>query len=235
MRVDLNADVGEGCGQDLALMRCITSANVACGGHAGDLVTIRDTVRLARDHGVGVGAHPGFADREGFGRREIELPSDALTKLVSDQVTAIRSIAIQEGAPLRHVKPHGALYNMAVRDRRIADAVARAVAAIDSSLIVLCLPGSELIAAARAVGLPVAREGFADRAYRPDGTLVPRTEAGAVLEDPTEVLVRVIPLARRADVDTICVHGDTPGAATLAFQIRTALGTAGIDVKALTA
>ena len=231
MRIDLNADVGEECGQDAALLRCITSANVACGRHAGSPTVMRETVLLALDHGVAVGAHPGFDDREHFGRRDLKLPAEQITDLVVRQVDALASIAAQAGARLQHVKAHGALYNIAVRDRGVADAIALAVASVDSTLILLGLPGSELTAAGIAAGLRTAREAFADRAYRPDGSLVPRTEPGAVIHDPDQVLVRVVPLAQRLNVDTICVHGDTPGAADLARRIREALELAKIDVR----
>ena len=233
MRIDLNADVGEECGQDSALMRCISSANVACGLHAGNRAVMRSTVLLAREFGVAVGAHPGFDDREHFGRRDLELPPEQITGLVVRQIDSLAAIAADAGIRLQHVKPHGALYNMAVRDRRIADAIARGAASVDSTLIVLGLPGSELVAAAEAAGLRAAGEAFADRAYRPDGTLVPRTEPGAVIHDPEDVVARVVALAQRPDVDTICVHGDTPGAATLASHIRAALDAAKIEVRRL--
>jgi UPF0271 protein len=235
MRIDLNADVGEECGQDAALMRCITSANVACGLHAGDRAVMRDTVVLARECGVAIGAHPGFDDREHFGRRDLQLPPEEITDLVVRQIDALAAIAADAGVRLQHVKAHGALYNIAVRDRRVADAIARAVASVDRTLILLGLPGSQLVAAADAARLRAAREAFADRAYRPDGTLVPRAEPGAVIYGPAEVLSRVVGLAQRVDVDTICVHGDTPGAAELASRIRAALEAAKIEVKNLAA
>jgi UPF0271 protein len=235
MRIDLNADVGEGCGQDAQLMRCITSANVACGLHAGDSAVMRDTVLLAREHGVAVGAHPGFADREHFGRRDLQLPPREIEDLVARQIDALSTIAAHAGMRLQHVKPHGALFNIAVRDRRVADAIARAVAAADPSLILFGLPQSELVAAGSGAGLRTAREAFADRAYRADGTLVPRTEPGAVIDDPADVLDRVIGMARDPNVDTICVHGDTPGAADLAARIRQTLEAANIEVKSLSA
>jgi 5-oxoprolinase (ATP-hydrolysing) subunit A len=231
--IDLNADVGEGCGQDAALMRSITSANVACGVHAGDVGTMHDTVLLARQHDVAVGAHPSFPDREHFGRREMQLHSAEIADLVIRQIEALASVVSSQGIRLRHVKPHGALYNLAVRDRRVADAIAGAVASIDRSLVLLGLPRSELVAAGHAAGLQTAGEAFADRAYRPDGTLVPRGEAGAVIHDPEKVLARVASLAGRPDVDTICVHGDTPGAAELASKIRAALEAAKFEVKNL--
>ena len=235
MAVDLNADVGEECGQDAALMRSITSANVACGLHAGDAATMRETIVLAGRYGVAVGAHPSFADREHFGRRELDLPSGQITELVARQIDALAAIAAKEGVRLQHVKPHGALYNIAGRNRGVADAIARAVVSVDRSLIVLGLPHSELILAGKAAGLITAGEAFADRAYRPDGSLVPRSEPGAVIHDQEEVLTRVASLAARPDVDTICVHGDTPGAAELAARIRAALEAANVEVKSLSA
>ncbi len=233
MRVDLNADVGESCGQDPALMPHITSANVACGFHAGDPGVMRDTVILAREHGVAIGAHPGFPDRDGFGRRDLRLTARQIEDIVVYQVGAVAAIAAVQGVRLQHVKPHGALFNIAVRDRAVADAIARATASVDRSLILFGLPDSELIAAGEAAGLRTAREAFADRAYRADGTLVPRTEAGAVIDDPAQVLGRVVTMAGDPGVDTICVHGDTPGAADLAARIRKTLIAAGIEVKAV--
>lgn len=214
-------------------MRCITSANVACGVHAGSAATMRETVILAREHGVAVGAHPSFPDREHFGRREMQLGSVEIADLVIRQIEALAAIASDEGIRLQHVKPHGALYNVAVRDRGVADAVAGGIVSVDRSLVVLGLPHSELVAAARAAGLRTAGEAFADRAYRADGTLVPRTEPGAVIHDPAEVLARIVNLAARPDVETICVHGDTPGAAELASKIRAALKAAKFEVKNL--
>lgn len=245
MRIDLNADVGELAGQDELLMRCITSANVACGAHAGDAAVMRETVRLARANGVAVGAHPGFPDREGFGRRNLHLPSDAVLAFVADQVRTLAAITADEGVRLQHVKPHGALFNIAVADRSVADAIARATASIDPSLILFGLPASELIAAGAAAGLRTAREVFADRGYRGDGTLVPRSEKGAVIHDAASVVARVLSMVRERAVtavdgtrvplefDTICVHGDTPGAADLAGRIRHALTSDGIELKSL--
>lgn len=233
MRIDLNADLGEECGQDAALLRSITSASVACGRHAGSPTVMRDTVLLACEHGVAVGAHPGFDDRPNFGRFDLQLPTREITDLVVRQIEALASITVHACTKLQHVKAHGALYNMAVRDRRVADAIALAVASVDPSLILLGLPESELVAAGAAAGLRTAREAFADRAYRPDGTLVPRTEPGAVIHDPDQVLARVVALAQRSDVDTICVHGDTPGAADLARQIRETLAAANIELRNL--
>ena len=245
MRIDLNADVGEGVGQDPALMPHITSANVACGVHAGSPAVMRETVLLARQHGVAVGAHPSFPDREGFGRRDLRLPPLQIEDIVVSQIEALAAIAAAEDVRLQHVKPHGALFNVAVRDRSVADAIARAIALVDPALILFGLPASELIAAGKAAGLRTACEAFADRAYRPDGTLVPRTQPGALIDDAAQVLTRVAAIALERAViaidgtrvpitlDTICVHGDTPGAAGLAARIRATLAASGIDVKSI--
>jgi len=206
---------------------------------------MRETVLLARDHGVAVGAHPSFPDREGFGRRDLQLPPLQIEDIVVSQIEALAAIAAAEGVRLQHVKPHGALFNVAVRDRSVADAIARAIALVDPALILFGLPASELIAAGKAAGLRTACEAFADRAYRPDGTLVPRTQPGALIDDAAQVLTRVAAIALERAViaidgtrvpitlDTICVHGDTPGAAALAARIRAALATSGIDVKSI--
>ena len=238
MRIDLNADVGEMAqptpeGVDAGLMPYITSANVACGFHAGNPAVMRATIVLARDHGVAVGAHPGFPDPEGFGRRELHFSPGDVEDFVSYQVGALAAIAAAEGVRLQHVKPHGALFNMAVRDAALADAIARATRAIDPAMILFGLPASEIVAAGGRAGLRTACEGFADRAYQPDGTLVPRGQPGAVIHDPKEVVERAIRMARDATVDTICVHSDTPGAAGLAARIRAALTQAGILVRAV--
>lgn len=247
MRLDLNADVGESfgaynLGQDVQLMPSIASASVACGFHAGDPGVMRETVALARQHGVAVGAHPSFPDLVGFGRREMRATPREVEDFVVYQIGALAAVAAACGMRLQHVKAHGALYNMAVRDATLAEAIARATAAVDRSLILFGLPGSELIAAGERSGLRTAREGFADRAYKRDGTLVPRTEPGAVIEDPEVVVHRAVSMARdRAvdaidgsriglEVETICVHGDTPGAAVLASRIRAALTDAGVSV-----
>jgi UPF0271 protein len=250
MRVDLNADVGESfgaytIGQDSVLLRHITSANVACGFHAGDPGVMRDTVALAREHGVAVGAHPGFPDLVGFGRRELNASPREVEDLVTYQIGALWAIAAAQGVRLQHVKPHGALFNMAVKDSALADAIARAVASVDRSLILFGQPRTELVAAGRRAGLRTASEVFADRAYEPDGTLVSRRNPGAVIHDAAAVIERVVRMARESSVvaadgsvvklelDTICVHGDTPGAADLAARIRQALASAGVDVRAV--
>lgn len=249
MFIDLNGDVGESfgayrIGHDAALIPVLTSANVACGFHGGDPGVMRTTVELARAHNVAVGAHPGFPDLVGFGRREINATPREVEDFVAYQIGALAAIAAVQGVRLRHVKPHGALYNMAARDAELADAIARATAAVDRSLLLFGLPGSKAVAAAERHGVRPVSEAFADRAYRPDGSLVPRSEAGAVIEDADTVVERAVKIARdRAviaadgsrvalDVETICVHGDTPGAAALASRIREALSAGGIQVRA---
>jgi UPF0271 protein len=250
MRVDLNADVGESfgafsIGNDPLLMPHITSANIACGFHAGDPGIMRATVALAREHGVAVGAHPGFQDLQGFGRREIRASAREIEDLVAYQIGALAALAAAEGVPLQHVKPHGALFNMAARDASVATAIARAVAAVDRSLILFGLSGSELIAAAARAGLRSASEVFADRGYKADGSLVPRSDPGSLVHAPEVVVARAMRMMRegtvaatdgtdvRLEVGTICVHGDTPGAAELAARIRTALEAGGVSVKAV--
>jgi UPF0271 protein len=247
MRIDLNSDLGESfgpwpMGQDAALMESISSANVACGFHAGDPGTMRATVALAREKGVAVGAHPGFQDLAGFGRREIKATPAEVEDLVLYQVSALAGMASAQGVRLQHVKAHGALYNMACRDRALADAIAAAVAALDRSLILFGLPNSELLRAGERAGLRVAAEVFADRAYDPDGSLTSRTKPGSVIHETQIVVARAIRMAREKSVtavdgstialqaDTICLHGDTPGAADHARAVRKGLIDAGIQV-----
>lgn len=206
---------------------------------------MRATVRLAGRLGIAIGAHPGFADLTGFGRREINADPAEIADLVLYQLGALSAIAHAEGLPLQHVKPHGALYNMSVRRRDVAEAIARAVASFDDSLVMVGLPGSELLAAAGVLGLRVAAEGFADRAYEPDGSLTPRKLSDAVLTDPGRVADRAVQIARDRQVvardgsvltmhvDTICVHGDTPGSAAIAAAVRLSLEKAGITVAPL--
>ena len=246
-RIDLNGDVGESfgpytIGNDEAMLRHITSANVACGFHGGDPSVMRQTVRLAVARGVGIGAHPGFDDRAGFGRREIRMGLQEVEDLVAYQIGALGGVAAAAGAPLQHVKPHGALYNMAAADRALADAVARAVSAVDATLILFGLAGSCLIAAGDAAGLRTAAEVFADRAYRRDGSLVPRDEPGAVIADQDHVVARARQLVEQEEIDasggeritirgdSICLHGDTPGAGELAARLRRGLEGAGVRV-----
>lgn len=249
MYIDLNADLGESfgpwpMGQDQSLMTSITSANIACGFHAGDPGVMRRTVALARQHGVAIGAHPGFPDLQGFGRREIQAAPEEIEDLVLYQVAALAGVARAQGAQVQHVKAHGALYNMAARDRALADAIARAVAAFDRTLILFGLPDSALLHAGQAVGLQVAAEAFADRAYEPDGSLASRRKPGSVIHDPAQVVARAVQMVTRGTVvatdgstmtlraDTLCLHGDTPGSGELARQVRAGLEAAGVSVAA---
>jgi 5-oxoprolinase (ATP-hydrolysing) subunit A len=252
LRIDINADVGESfgayaIGHDPGLMKSITSANVAAGFHAGDPSVLRATIRRAKAHAVAVGAHPSFPDLAGFGRREMVMSPREAEDLVLYQIAAVAGVAHVEGIQLQHVKPHGALYNMASRDVALAGAVARAVAAFSQGLILLGPPGSELLKAGSALGLRVVGEAFADRAYEPDGSLVSRKKLGAIIHDVDVVVERSIRLAKDRTVvaidgsivhvkaDTICVHGDTPGADELAAKMREALERSGIEVKPMAA
>lgn len=250
LRIDLNCDVGEASDPaqsavEELVLRHVTSVSIACGYHAGDPNLIRRTLSLARAHGVAVGAHPGFRDPEGFGRREIALPPSDVESLIAYQVSALAGVAALEGLRLSHVKPHGALYNRAARDRAVAQAIARAVKVVDRRLILFGLAGSRLVEAAREIGLAAAEEAFADRAYRPDGTLVPRTEPGSVIHEEALVIERVLRMVReglvcsldgtdlRLRVETICLHADTPGADRLAERLRRALVEAGVRMAAV--
>jgi 5-oxoprolinase (ATP-hydrolysing) subunit A len=248
MRIDINSDVGESfgaytIGHDAGLMRSITSANIAAGFHGGDPSVLRETIRQAKTHGVAVGAHPGFPDLVGFGRRELNVTPKEAEDFVLYQVAAVAGVAAAEGVVMQHVKPHGALFNMAVRNAELSAAIARAVAAVDRSLILFGLPGSEILNAGRAAGLRVAAEVFADRAYEPDGSLVSRRKPGAVIHDADAVVARAVRMVKERSVvtvdgsivpleaDTICVHGDTPGSDDLAAKIRAGFEAAGIIVK----
>jgi len=250
MRIDINSDTGESfgaytIGHDAGLFKSITSANVAAGFHAGDPSVLRDTIRLAKKHGVAVGAHPGFPDLVGFGRRELNVTPREAEDMVLYQVAAVAGVAAAEGVKLQHVKPHGALFNMAVRSRELSDAIARGVAAFDKGLILFGLPGSEILNAGRAAGLRVAAEVFADRAYEPDGSLASRRKAGSVIHDAAAVVARAVRMVTDGEVvaiegslvslqaDTICVHGDTQGSDDLAAKIRAGFDAAGITVKAI--
>ena len=245
MAVDLNCDLGEGAAEDERIVPLVSSVNVACGFHAGDASTIRATVRLAARHGVAVGAHPSYPDRAGFGRAPVERTPSQVRDDVVYQVAAVRAFCAAEGVPLVHVKPHGALYNAAAQDRALAAAIAEAVREVDPGLVVVCLAASPMAGVVRSLGLRCAEEAFADRGYTPEGTLVPRGTAGALLEDPAAVAERVSTMARERRVrsvtgalvsvaaDTICLHGDTPGAAALAAAIRARLAADGVDVRPL--
>jgi len=241
-RIDLNADVGEGFASDIALMQCITSASVACGVHAGDEQTMLQAVRLAMKHGVALGAHPSLDDRGNFGRRELSVTPDEVRALVTAQVRRLQRLTEAEGGTLRHVKPHGALYNMAARDPALALAVAEAVHDINTKLIVFGLAGSASIREALALGLAVAEEAFADRGYHRDGTLVKRGEPGATLSNAEDAAARAIKMIRNLTVlavdgtpmqiraDTLCIHGDEPNAAVFVRTLRQELEKAGIEV-----
>jgi UPF0271 protein len=246
--LDLNCDVGEAetpeqVAQELRLLPLVTSVNVACGGHAGGPAAMRRTVQAARAQHLAIGAHPGFPDRTSHGRREQEWTTGSVRELIHSQVGALREICREESVRLSHVKPHGALYNMAARDRTLAEAIATAVFEFDPSLILVGLAGSALVAAGAALGLVTASEGFADRAYRSDGSLSPRDQPGAVIDDDSVAVAQALSITREGTVraidgsvlllriDTLCLHGDTPGALTLAQSLRRALVEAGVVLR----
>ncbi len=241
--VDLNCDLGEGAGHDEELMPLVSSANVACGGHAGDEATMRDTILLAKKHDVAIGAHPGFADRENFGRVELPLSAVEIRGLVLNQVQHLLAIALQCNARVRHVKPHGALYNMAARDRAVAQAVADAVYEADPRLLLMGLAGSQLIEAGRNCGLNTINEVFADRTYQADGSLTPRSQPGALIGDESVVAAQALRMVREGKVtaadgsevsisaETICLHGDGDHAVAFARRLRAELESAGIEVR----
>ncbi|HJQ42992.1 MAG TPA: 5-oxoprolinase subunit PxpA [Jatrophihabitantaceae bacterium] len=251
MRIDLNADLGEGfgvwrLGDDAALLEVVSSANVACGFHAGDPVTMRTVCAAAADRGVAIGAQVSYRDLAGFGRRRMDVPHDELAADVLYQLGALDACARAAGERVRYVKPHGALYNTAADDLEQAVAIASAVAAFDSSLPLLGLPASQLESAAAAHGLPFVREAFADRGYLATGRLVPRDEDGALVTDPDAVATRAVRFATEGTVQSadgtvvearpqsLCLHGDTPGAVAIARAVRTALTDAGVDVAPFT-
>ncbi|MDE3088415.1 MAG: LamB/YcsF family protein [Chloroflexota bacterium] len=250
MPIDLNCDMGESfgaytIGADAALMPLITSANIACGVHAGDPRVLDRTVALAKKHGVAVGAHPGFPDLAGFGRREMRLSAEEIEDLVLYQIGALAAFCRAHAVPLVHVKAHGALYNMAANDNSIARSIARGVARFDRRLVMVGLASSQVMAdAANAEDLPYAREGFADRVYNSDGTLQARQIPGALITDPARAAKQAVDLAHgfviahdgarvAIDAQTICLHGDNPSALANAQAVRRALAGAGIEVKAL--
>ncbi|WP_424214859.1 LamB/YcsF family protein [Streptomyces sp. BI20] len=236
--IDLNADLGEGFGRwtltdDEALLSVVTSANVACGFHAGDPSIMRRVCEGAAARGVRIGAQVSYRDLAGFGRRAMDVPARELADEVAYQIGALEVFARAAGSRVSYVKPHGALYNRTVADAEQAGAVVEGVRlAVPGGLPVLGLPGSRLLAAAGEAGLAPVPEGFSDRAYTPAGTLVPRTEPGAVLHAPDAVLAQALRLARGGSVRSLCVHGDTPGAAGLAARIRAGLDGAGLRVGA---
>ncbi len=247
MRIDLNADLGEGfgvwrLGDDEALLDVVTSANVACGFHAGDPRTMRRVCAAAAERGVSIGAQVGYRDLAGFGRRRMAIDPEDLAADVLYQLGALEACARAAGTRVRYVKPHGALYNTAADDAEQAGAVVSAIAAFDPVLPLLALPNSAMEEAAHAAGLPFVAEAFADRGYRPDGRLVPRGEPGALVEDPYEVVARAATFvlhqhvtasdgsAVPVDARSLCVHGDTPGAVYLAIEIRRTLADAGVTL-----
>ncbi|OME95095.1 MULTISPECIES: LamB/YcsF family protein [Paenibacillus] len=250
VRVDLNCDMGESygaykLGHDTELLRCITSANIACGFHAGDPAVMRATVRQAIESGAAIGAHPGLPDLAGFGRRRMEITPAEAYDMVTYQIGALMAFAIQEGSGLQHVKPHGALYNMAAISSPLADAIASAIKHIDPTLILYGLAGSELIAAGETVGLRTASEVFADRTYQDDGTLTPRNLPDALITDPEAAVTQVVRMVKERVVvtlsgkvipimaDTVCIHGDGAHASLFASTLRSRLEAEGISVQAL--
>lgn len=242
--VDLNADLGEGAGHDEELLALVTSANIACGFHAGDAGTMRRAIETARDRNVAVGAHPSLFDRQNFGRRELPVSPDEVFDGVTYQLGIFQAITEAAGVRANHVKPHGALYNMAVRDENLADAIVRAIAKTDAKLILFAPDRSSLAAAADKYSVQIAREVFADRNYLADGSLVPRTRPDALLHDPNEAADRVLRMLRESkvrsiegvDVDvraeTICLHGDNPGAVEFARALRSLLEKEGVAIRA---
>ena len=242
--VDLNADLGEGSGHDEQLFELISSANVATGFHAGDADSMHAAVSAAKALGVAVGAHPSFWDRENFGRKELNVSAGEVFDAIRYQLGIFQAIAAAAGIQPNHVKPHGALYNMAVRDQTLADAIARAIESVDPKLILFAPDKSELTRVGEARGLRVAREIFADRNYLNDGWLVPRTRPDALLRDPKEAAERVMRMLREGKVrsveggdvevrgETICVHGDTPGAVEFARELRSRLEHEGVRISA---
>lgn len=247
--IDLNCDMGEGfgswsAGHDEILLQHITAANIACGFHAGDPVIMQRTVQLALRNGVAIGAHPGFPDLQGFGRRNMQLSPEEVHALVLYQIGALQSIAKAAGGTVKHVKPHGALYNMAAQDLRLATAIATATAKADQNLILYGLSGSALIAAGKAAGLRTQSEVFADRSYQEDGTLTPRSQPGAMIDTLEKAVAQALQMVREQTVttlsgkkialvsETLCLHGDGKHAVNFAIGIRNALEQAGIRVQA---
>ena len=244
MKIDLNADLGEGCANDSALLQLVSSANIACGFHAGDAVMMLQCVREALKYGVAVGAHPSFPDRENFGRTAMQLPPETVYAQTLYQVGALAALVRAQGGELRHVKPHGMLYNQAAKDPVLAAAIARAVRDCNPQLILVGLAGSELIRAGERLGLTTRQEVFADRGYMPDGSLVPRTQAGALITDEAKALAQTLEMVRYGRVtavdgttahvqaDTVCLHGDGEHALQFARRLRAAFAEEGILVSA---
>ena len=243
--IDLNADLGEGEASDASLLRIVSSCNVACGGHAGDPITMESTIREALANGVLIGAHPGYPDRDGFGRRSRFMQGEELSRSLAQQLMTFITIANKNGAEITHVKPHGTLYTDAVTDRTLAEVIGRAVAGVPGMPALVGQPGTELEAAAKKYRLDFIAEAFIDRAYQPDGRLVPRTEAGAVHGDIERIKEQAVSLAVAGRViglhgveievraDTLCIHGDTPGAAEAARLVRQALEDKGVKIRGI--
>ena len=252
LTIDLNADMGESLerladGSDAKLMRHLTSANVACGGHAGDLVTMQQTLELAREHHVAVGAHPSYPDRAGFGRTALTMPISALQECIVEQLNELLTLARQLNIPVVHVKPHGALYHTCNRDSEIARVLCRAVLAIDSQMILVGQAGSPCLSVYREMGLRAAAEAFADRAYEPDGSLRDRKLPGALLDSPDLASAQAVAIATRGKLvttsgselattaDTLCIHSDTPGSTAIARVVRERLVASGVSIRSLQA
>ena len=241
-KIDLNCDMGEGCGNDAALMEYISSANIACGYHAGDAATMRTTVETALGKGVAIGAHPGYPDRENFGRIAMQLPPKKVQEIVAEQIAALSEIAVAAGGKLNHVKVHGALYNQAARDTELAAAIAEAVRDFDENLVLFCLSGSPMISEAEKLGLRTASEVFADRTYQPDGSLTPRTLPNALIYETDQAVRQAIQMLTTGGVttvdgsrlniraDTICLHGDSENALEFAISISRALAQNNIAI-----
>jgi UPF0271 protein len=241
--IDLNCDMGEGYGNDAAIMPYISSTNIACGFHAGDEATMQTTIRLALQYQVAIGAHPGFADKEHFGRRERLLPEEELYTLVTEQLFLLQQIARKEGARLNHVKPHGALYNLSAKDEAVAHTIARAVKDVDPSLLVFGLSNSLSLKAAAELGLQTVAEVFADRTYQPDGSLTPRSQPNALVENTGKAIEQVLDMVTKQQVtstdgtvvplraETICIHGDGAHAVVFARQIHEVLSSHQIRIQ----
>jgi UPF0271 protein len=242
-RIDINCDMGEGMSNDAALMPYISSANVACGFHAGDRDSMQKTIELCLQHGVAIGAHPGFPDRENFGRTEMQLPDEAIVSLITEQVQLLQDMALSMGTTVTHVKPHGALYNMAARDMRLAGIIAQTVYQINPRLVLFGLSGSFSISTAASIGLIVASEVFADRTYQDDGSLTPRSHDNALLNTTEDSCKQVLQMILEKTVqsvtgkkvpiqaDTICIHGDGKHALSFAQSIHALLGHHSIQIQ----
>lgn len=250
--IDINSDIGESPdaianGTEEKIMRQVTSANIACGGHAGDEQTMEITVRLAKELGVGVGAHPGYPDRPNFGRIEMAMAPEALEASVREQISALLKVAKRQGAPVIHVKPHGALYHAANNSRQVAEAIGLAVLSFDPNLILVGQCGSQVLRWYAAMGLQCAAEAFVDRAYEPDGTLRSRKLPGALMQPPERAAEQGVGIATRGEIiaidgkklsvaaQTLCIHSDTPGAPEIARVLRQKLQSAGVSVQPLKA